>query len=132
MGSSQKVSKCDDGHSEQDDDSSGDSESFGNFAEELLELLVSDVLLSFTHALSIPELRGSALVFRCLLRYLGRVYRVIFSVERNGTELKREGVGRHNQCMTEAQKNTNLQDAAAPASPAGVSASAHPLAHRPG
>ena len=33
--------------------------------------------------------------------------------------------------MTEAQKNTNLQDAAAPASPAGVSAGAHPLAHRP-
>ena len=29
--------------------------------------------------------------------------------------------------MTEAQKNTNLQDAVAPASPAG----AHPLAHRP-
>ena len=131
MGSSQKVSKCDDGHSEQDDDSSGDSESFGNFAEELLELFVSDLLLSFTHALSIPELRGSALVFRCLLRYLGRVYRVIFSVERSAAELKREGVGRHNQCMTEAQKNTNLQDAAAPASPAGVSAGAHPLAHRP-
>ena len=131
MGSSQKVSKCDDGHSEQDDDSSGDSESFGNFAEELLELLVSDVLLSFTHALSIPELRGSALVFRCLLRYLGRVYSVIFGVERNGAELKPAGVGRHNQCMTEAQKNTNLQDAAAPASPAGVSAGTHPLAHRP-
>ena len=37
--------------------------------------------------------------------------------------------------MTEAQKNTNLQDAAAPASPAGasagVAAGAHPLAHRP-
>ena len=33
--------------------------------------------------------------------------------------------------MTEAQKNTNLQDAAAPASPAGASAGAHPLAHRP-
>ena len=45
---------------EQDDDSSGDSESFGNFAEELLELFVSDVLLSFTHALSIPELWDSA------------------------------------------------------------------------
>ena len=74
-------------------------------------------------------------MFRCLLRYPGWVYGVIFSVERRAAELKREGVGRHNQCMTEAQKNTNLQDAAAPASPAGASAGtsagAHPLAHRP-